>query len=39
VDKESIDFIYKMADSSGDGKVSFSEFYNLFDNILKDALI
>ena len=37
VDHESIDYIFKMADVSGDGLINYEEFYRLFETIVKDA--
>lgn len=37
VEKESIDYIFNVADASGDGLINFEEFYRLFETIVKDA--
>lgn len=37
VTKESLDYIFKLADISNDGLISFNEFHRLFEIIIKDA--
>ena len=37
VEKESVDYIFRIADVSGDGLINFQEFYRLFETIVKDA--
>ena len=36
VSNESLDYIFRLADTSGDGQISFDEFNALFENIIKE---
>jgi Ca2+-binding EF-hand superfamily protein len=38
VPKETVDYVFKMADTSGDGRISYDEFRSLFENIIKDQI-
>ena len=37
IDKKSLDYVFNMADVSGDGQITFDEFHRLFEKIIKDA--
>jgi hypothetical protein len=38
IDDKTIDFVFKMADVSGDGNINYDEFVGLFENLIKDDL-
>ncbi|CAK70758.1 unnamed protein product (macronuclear) [Paramecium tetraurelia] len=38
-DQKAIDYIFRMADTSGDNQINYEEFYVLFDEIVKSELI
>ena len=38
VANDTIDYVFKMADVSGEGQITFDEWRSLFENIIKDAI-
>ena len=36
---DTVDFIFKLCDSSGEGKVTFNEWQALFENTVKDSML
>lgn len=38
IDDDTVDYIFKIADTSGDGNITYSEFHALFENIIQDVM-
>ncbi|EGR31006.1 hypothetical protein IMG5_119470 [Ichthyophthirius multifiliis] len=38
IKKETIDYIFQIADTSGDGKITYSEFFGLFENNIQELI-
>ncbi|EGR28578.1 hypothetical protein IMG5_172510 [Ichthyophthirius multifiliis] len=38
IDQETVDYVYELADTSGDQKISYLEFHSLFENIIQDNI-
>ncbi|EGR27290.1 hypothetical protein IMG5_198820 [Ichthyophthirius multifiliis] len=36
--EETVSYVFHMADTSGDGKITYSEFHSLFENIISDVM-
>jgi Ca2+-binding EF-hand superfamily protein len=34
IDEDTVSYVFHMADTSGDGKITYSEFHSLFENII-----
>ncbi|EAR96949.2 EF-hand pair protein (macronuclear) [Tetrahymena thermophila SB210] len=38
IEADTVDYVFKIADTSGDGKITYSEFHALFENIIQDVM-
>ena len=36
IDENTVNYVYELADTSGDEKINYNEFHSLFENIISD---